>query len=188
MMRIALTGVPGTGKTAVAAALARQGVSVVHLNELAAHRGLLTEKDVARDAWVVDLDALNDAIPPAQGTQVVEGHFAHEMDADLTILLRVDPAVLLQRLRSRGWSDEKVRENVEAEALDVLASEVLDIGGPSAEIDASRLTVEETASLVLAIAEGRPEALKGRAVGTAAWSLEALPWFSSDTAPTGTKG
>ena len=180
---VALTGVPGTGKTTIAAALADKA-RVVHLNDFARDAGLLEEMDAERGSFVVDMDALaeklNDALSDAQGIVIVEGHFAHEMDADLVILLRCDPLVLVERLRARGWGEAKVRENVEAEALDVLAGEVLDAaeaGIPAVEVDATRLRVEEAAEAVWGIVESGPQALKGDRVGTARWSLESLPWF-----------
>lgn len=178
-MRLALTGVPGSGKTTIASALQTR-CRVVHLNDLARDAGLLQEKDEERDAFVIDMDdladRLNHELDGEEGIVIVEGHFAHEMDVDAICLLRCDPAILIERLRARGYAEEKVRENVEAEALDVLAQEVLEIDGPAVELDVSSLSVEEAAAAVWAIAESPPEALKGSPVGSAAWSLEALPW------------
>lgn len=180
-MRLALTGVPGTGKTTIAEALAREGVRVVHLNDFARAAGLLTEMDPERGSYVVDMDdlaeRLNGVLGDEEGPVVVEGHFAHEMDVDAAVLLRLDPLALLERLRARGWPEAKVRENVEAEALDVLAQEVLDAGLPAVEIDATGRSVEALAEEVRTIADTSPEALKGVRVGSARWSLETLPWF-----------
>lgn len=177
--RVAITGVPGSGKTTLAQALSAKA-RVVHLNDLAKDAGLLTEKDEARGSFVVDMDDLADALNAALSREtrpvVVEGHFAHEMDVDVVILLRCDPLVLVERLRARGWSEEKVRENVEAEALDVLAQDVLDTGLPARELDVTRLNVDDAAAAVWALVEDAPEALKGQSVGTARWSLESLPW------------
>jgi adenylate kinase len=185
-MRVALTGVPGTGKSTVAAALAeRHGWHVVGLNGFARDHGLLGQADAARGSLVIDMDDLAEALNREYATALpallMEGHFAHEMDADLVVLLRCDPALLVERLRARGWSEEKVRENVEAEALDVLAQEVLDAAGDADadayELDVTGMGVEEAADQVYAIAEGRPQALKGRNVGRTTWPLESLPWF-----------
>lgn len=182
MRRVALTGVPGTGKSTVAAALVRRGVAVVDLNEFARAKGLLRERDAARGSFIVDMDDLADALDAAlRGLQddvvVIEGHFAHEMDVDGAVLLRCEPMVLYERLKERGWREEKVRENVEAEALDVLAQEVLDSGVPAVELDVSAMSVEEAAAAVSRFAERSPKALKGRRVGSAAWRVESIPWF-----------
>lgn len=179
---LALTGVPGSGKTTIAAALARRGMATIDLNGFALAHGLLQERDEARDAFVVDMDELAKRLREAQDALdddivVVEGHFAHEMDVDAIVLLRCDPLVLLQRLRARGYAEAKVRENVEAEALDVLAAEVLDTGIPAVELDVTGLSVEDAATRVSELAESDWKALKGASVGSAAWPLESLPWF-----------
>ncbi len=179
-MRLALTGVPGVGKTTIAQKMGQLGWRVVHLSEYARDAGLLVEKDDARGAYVLDMDDLADSLNTHlrgyDGDVVIESHFAHEMDVHRIVLLRADPLVLIERLRARGWREEKVRENVEAEALDVVAHDVLETGILARELDVTRLGVDESAQEVLAIAESRPEALKGRPVGSAAWSLESLPW------------
>ena len=174
-MKVALTGVPGTGKTTIARALAARA-RVVHLQDFARERGLLREVDEARGSHLVDVDDLADALAGV-AYDIVEGHYAHDMDVDRVVLLRCDPLALVERLRARGWSDAKVRENVEAEALDVLAAEVLDSGIPAAEVDATRMAVDEAARAVWDIAVSPPEALKGDPVGTARWRLETLPWY-----------
>ena len=55
---------------------------------------------------------------------ILEGHFSHEFDnIDKIIVLRCDPKVLVKRLSERGYSKEKVRENLEAEAIGTIYSE-----------------------------------------------------------------
>lgn len=179
---VALTGVPGSGKTTLADALARRGIPVVDLNAFARARGLLGKKDAKRDAFEVDLDELAEQLADALSSLddpsvVVEGHFAHEMDVDAIVLLRCDPRVLYERLKARGYGEEKVRENVEAEALDVLAAEVLGTELPAVELDVTGSSVDDAARRVSELVEGGPKGFKGARVGSAAWPLESLPWF-----------
>lgn len=184
-MWVAITGVPGTGKTTLAAALRARGCTAWSATELAQEADLLAERDVARGgAFVVDERALDlafaarkRAMPPATAPRFVEGHFAHDLGVDLVILLRLDPRELYARLSARGWSEAKIRENVEAEALDVLAGDVIDAGKPAAEIDATGQTVEALAERVLAIVEAHGRGLKSASVGSVAWPLESVPWF-----------
>ena len=57
------------------------------------------------------------------------------------IVLRVRPEILRLRLEKRDYSELKVRENLEAEAMGVCTAEAYDIYGENiSEIDASDLT------------------------------------------------
>ena len=49
---------------------------------------------------------------------------------DLVIILRCRPDILKSRLVKRGYRGEKIQENVEAEALDVILVETLEIHPP----------------------------------------------------------
>ena len=56
-----------------------------------------------------------------------EGHTSHTLDnLDMVILLRCDPTILKDRLATRNYSEEKINENLEAEALNIIYDEALD--------------------------------------------------------------
>ena len=65
---------------------------------------------------------------------ILEGHFSHHF-ADWSIVLRLLPSELEARLEARGYSAEKIRENLEAEALDVILVEAVEICSRVDEID-----------------------------------------------------
>lgn len=179
-MIVALTGVPGTGKTAVARILRRRGVRVVDLKRFAARRGLLGPRDRARRSRVVDPARVGRALArelPPGGLVVIEGHVAHLLPGlDACIVLRTRPRVLERRLAKRGWPRAKVRENAEAEAVDVIALEAAALP-LAAEIDTTRRTAASTASLVVAMLRGGPGAFKSRKPGSVDWSSDVLAWY-----------
>ncbi len=151
-MKIALTGTPGTGKSS-AARLVDRGFGIVDINALA-REGYSLGTDPERGSLIVDLDRLADYIDRLRGDYIIEGHVAHLLPSDLVVVLRTAPAVLRERLAERGWSPAKVAENVEAEALDVILVEALELNRRVYEIDTTGLTPAETAQAVREIAGG----------------------------------
>jgi adenylate kinase len=162
---IVIAGVPGVGKTTIAGAVAeRLGCPVLGVSELAVEEGALLGRDSDRDTDVVDLPLVKKIIAKmisaTEGAIIVEGHFAYDVvPGDLVshaLVLRRAPWVLKEELRERGYSDEKTRENVEAELLDVTLAEAIEALGPDlvCEADTTGRTPEETVSEVLSIIEG----------------------------------
>lgn len=131
-MLIGLTGTPGTGKTSVSKLLEkRRQWKVIHLNDLIKEEHLYTEVDEKRDAVVADMELVQSRLPElidemekgsANKVVILESHLAHYI-ADAVIVLRACPPELKKRLETRGYSEEKIRENIEAEALDVILVE-----------------------------------------------------------------
>jgi adenylate kinase len=111
--RVALTGTPGTGKTTVSETVGeRTGLDVIHLNDAIREEGLFTDRDAERDSLVTDLDAVAEWLGEWDG--VLESHLAHRFDADVAVVLRCHPEELERRLRDRGESEAKARENAES--------------------------------------------------------------------------
>ena len=90
---------------------------------------------------------------------IFEGHLSHLCHgADKVIVLRVRPEILQDRLKARDYSDSKIRENLEAEALGVCTAEAFDIHGEKvSEIDVSYLSVDEIVKSVISIIEGKTD-------------------------------
>jgi adenylate kinase len=140
-MMVGITGTPGTGKTSIAAELARRGHHVIHLADTV--KPYIIEEDRSRQTLVVDVDRWVAEFEPLDG--IVEGHLAHYLPCDRVVVLRCRPDVLRQRLAPRNYSREKIRENVEAEALDVILIETLEAhpGEAVLEVDTTTLTISE---------------------------------------------
>jgi adenylate kinase len=126
-MMCGLTGTPGTGKSMVADELLRRGHTVVHLVDTV--RPYISGKDEERDTQVIDVDRWVREFAPVDG--FVEGHFAHLLRCDRVIVLRCRPDELKRRLMKRKYPQKKIRENVEAEVLDVCLIETVEMHDPS---------------------------------------------------------
>src|SRR5262249_33904762 len=128
-------------------------------------------RDAARGSVLVDAKRLARAFARVyvkRDPLVVEGHLGTALAVDVTLVLRVAPEVLGARLRKRGYGAAKIRENVEAEALDVVAGEVQ--GTRAFEIDATRLRISAVADVCEALLRGGDPGLAS--LGTVAWPLE----------------
>jgi len=175
-MMIALTGTPGTGKTALAEELRSRGYRVLDLNEHIRNNGLLEEKDEARDTYGVDADALDLSLERFRGgdMMIIEGHISHYVECDMAIVLRCRPDTLAERLRDRGYSGSKIRENVQAEVLDVILCEAVETGIPICELDSSNETAEILADKTEDFIKGNIDKYRP---GNIDWTEELEKWF-----------
>lgn len=133
MAVIVVTGTPGVGKTVFSRRLAGiLGYEYVSLNDVIIGNRLYTGYDKERGSYIVDIDAASRFISKrySRGSYVVEGHVAHLVVEpsllEVCIVLRCSPYELRRRLVERGYGDEKVMENVQAEILDVIYCEAVE--------------------------------------------------------------
>ncbi len=148
-MLIGLTGTPGTGKTSVSNLLKeRCGYRVIHLNELIKEERLYSEVDEVRDTLVADMDKVSarvsELVDESDAVTILDSHLSHYI-ADVVIVFRASPDKLRERLSLRNYSQAKVSENVEAEALDVILVESVEWCEKVFEINTTEATVEEIA-------------------------------------------
>ncbi len=169
-MKIAITGTPGTGKSTVGKILSeRLGIPVYNLSQLIKEKGFYTEFDEKRKAYVVDLEKLKEFFKDKEN-YIAEGLVAHYVPADLIVVLRAKPEVVVERLKPRGYPEEKLNENAEAERLAVIATEVFESNSnwKVAHIDTTNRTPEEVAELI-------ERALKGEEV------FDDVDWLEDET-------
>jgi adenylate kinase len=171
-MLVAVTGTPGTGKTSVCKLL--KGVTVIDLRALAEEHSDLFSRDKKRKSLDVDVKVLRKLIPKTGSMTVLDGHLSHHMKPDFAIVLRCSPEVLAKRLAKRRWSKEKVRENLEAEAVDVILIEAMDSCNEVFEIDTTEMTPLKVSKAVAEIIKG--ESGKYRP-GNVDWSAEVMDWY-----------
>jgi len=151
-MLVALTGTPGVGKTAVAEILKARGYCVESVNELAEkYECIIDEEDNSK---IVDVEELAEKLKfPENKVVILEGHLSH-LFADVAIVLRCNPLTLKERLRSKGWNEEKVLENVEAEFVDTILIEAIEGCEEVYEIDTTDLIPGEVVDAVESILRG----------------------------------
>jgi adenylate kinase len=155
-MKTALSGTPGVGKTAVSKILEERGYKVLDLNQMACENDFVCGHDEIRDSKEIDLEGLDEFIEERFGDEeyIIEGHLSHFLSVELAIVLRCDPLILNKRLSEKNWSEAKIKENVEAEILDVIKVEALEALERVHEIDTTDKTPKEVADLVEKIFSG----------------------------------
>jgi len=121
-MMCGITGTPGTGKSLVGTELARRGHNVVHLT--ATVGPYVIGDDEERDTRIIDVDRWAGEFVPVDG--FVEGHIAHLLPCDRIVVLRCRPDELKKRLSQRNYREAKIRENADAEAIDVCLIETVE--------------------------------------------------------------
>ncbi len=179
-MRVALTGTPGTGKSAVATVLQNQGYTVIRLSESINSCGCVRGVDKKRETKLIDIPKLNRFIKKtyvSDGLMFFEGHVAHLLNAmEKVIILRCHPRVLQVRLAKKKWSAQKVQENLDAETLDVILCEAAARYSNDAvfEIDTTKKTIEEVAGIVIALVKKKFRPTKTYSIGQIDWSEEIL--------------
>jgi len=127
MKAIIVTGVPGTGKTTFAKNLAEKyKLAYTDVNQLIAKHNLSVGRDKKRDCEIIDTDTLKrvleDEIKDSSSTMVIDSHLSQCIGSEfvkICFVTKCDIRELKKRLEKRGYSKEKVRENLDAEIFDV---------------------------------------------------------------------
>jgi adenylate kinase len=125
---VVITGTPGTGKTTISRMIARTlKASFIDLEHLTREERMHCRYDDERKTRIVPVSRLRVAIRKqaarADRGLVIDSHISLSIGPPLTlvnaIVLRCDPLILAQRLERRRWSKSKIKENLQAEILDI---------------------------------------------------------------------
>ena len=182
-MIIALTGTPGTGKTSVSKILQRNGFEVVDLNKVAREKDFLIGRDERRDSDIVDVERFDEYVKKNYSERdivFIEGHLSHLLKSvDKVIILRCHPNELGKNLSKKGWKKEKVKENLEAEILDVILCEALEFHSEKNifEIDITGNSVDAIVSSIMELIENKFKKMIKYNMGKIDWSEEILKDF-----------
>ena len=138
---IALTGVPGCGKTTLLKMLAgRIGgkIEFINISDFIKENKnnpvykFYVKYDKERDCDVVDVNNLKRAVSSAISSEysdkdiIIDGHLSVFFEATHVVVLRTRPDVLKKRLEKRGYTKEKIKENLESEVVGLCLYDALE--------------------------------------------------------------
>lgn len=137
MKVIIVTGSPGAGKTTFAKALCEAtGYTYVDLTALIERESLSQGFDKARDCAIVDTLVLGKSLKKELSVLsgvpgvVIDSHMSQDLGIvpDLCVVVSCPLDVLRSRLAARGYSKEKVEENLQCEIFDVCYADCIESG------------------------------------------------------------
>ena len=164
---IVITGTPGVGKTTISRMLAaRLHWKHIDCGRLALREGLTTRYDRTAQTHLVDTDRLSRVIGNTmrelESDVILEGHLVPSLRGFVpsrVFVLRCHPRQLISRLRRKGYSRDKISENISAEILDVCLGEAVKSFGLKriCEIDTTEKNQLQVTSTILEILKGEVE-------------------------------
>jgi adenylate kinase len=173
-MIIAISGTPGIGKSTVCRILGKNMKGhVISLTRLLQKKKIRSRFDKKRKTRIVTTAAVRSAVikEAKKGINIVDGHMSHFAKADLYIILRCRPDVLMKRMLKKKWPRDKVRENMRSEILDTVTIESLQIHPKNRvlEIDTTQETPSSAAKLIESLLNNYRKQ-KDYSVGRIDWS------------------
>ncbi|MFH1592305.1 MAG: adenylate kinase family protein [Candidatus Woesearchaeota archaeon] len=144
-MILVVTGSAGVGKTRVARALAKKyELKYIDVNALIKKNKLYDSYDRKFKSYVVDVGKLKkflvDLVKKNKNL-VLDSHLSQYLDkkyVDLCVIVKCDIKVLKKRLEKRRYSENKIRENLDAEIFDTCLVEATELGHKVKVINTSK--------------------------------------------------
>lgn len=171
-LRFVITGNPGVGKHTTAKIIAEKiNADIIDINDVAIDNNATGKKtDLGLDVDVKRLVRLLEKQLKAERDLVIVGHLApyvlKPVGISLVAVLRRSPYELEKTLKKRGYSVDKVRENVASEILGTSLFDSLQTFGKRkvAEFDTTGKTPKETTDEILAALQKKSKS-KSKLIG-----------------------
>ncbi len=173
-MKVAITGTPGTGKTSASQMVSEKlKYKLISLTDIAEKNDLFEDYDEKRDTHVVDAEKLNEVVQKElkkTKNVLLDGHLGHFLkELDLVIILRTNPNDLRRRLETKGWAKGKIIENVQAEILDIILQEAVQLHKDVYEVDSTKRPIRTVAADIIKIIQ-EPESREPFKPGKIDWT------------------
>jgi adenylate kinase len=170
---VLITGTPCTGKTTTAKALAAKlpDSEYINLTDYAKAKSLITGEDKERGTLIINEEAMQQSLGETINASehaniIIDGHYASAVTPTEHVaqvfVLRRDPRELKQFMERCGHSGSKMWENLQAEIIDVVLGEAVEVhAGRVCELDVTGKPVEAVVEEIMAVLEKRKTCLVG---------------------------
>ncbi|MFW9853880.1 MAG: AAA family ATPase [Candidatus Thorarchaeota archaeon] len=159
-LRVYITGVTGTGKTTVAERLSQLlNLPFLEINTIVLDEGYYLGYDITRDTVIIDEELLAPHLEMLVTKQsrigLVGGIVSLRTPFDLLILLHCQIPILRYRLHARNYSSAKIEANVEAEIMNVLYYDALELLSVKhiIEVSTGDSSVDETCQQIISLGQ-----------------------------------
>ena len=144
-MIICISGSPGSGKSTLAKKLAAKlKYKYLDVNRIISKHNLSEGFDKFRKTKIIDTKKLNKfliSIIKENPDLIIDSHLSHYLPkkyVDLCIITKCSLKKLESRLKKRGYSKAKIRENLDSEIFDICLNEAKELGHKIKVVDTSR--------------------------------------------------
>lgn len=139
-MILGITGTPACGKSTFAKRLSKLlSIEYIDITDFVKKHNISEKFDEEMKSLVVDTELLNEALVEhldKSKDYIIDGHFSHDLDIIKgCIVCNCELKELNGRLKSREYSEQKVRENLDAEIFDICYTECLENEKPAIKIN-----------------------------------------------------
>ena len=158
-MSYVITGTPGVGKHTIAREISKiSGLAILDINNIAKEEGLFEKNQETHD---VDVEKLTKIIErKITSPVVIVGHLApyvlNSNQVKKAIVFRKNPYQLIPIYEKRGYSPEKIKDNIGSEILGVILYDTLEKFGAekTLQVNVTSKTIDEVKKTVLNIING----------------------------------
>jgi adenylate kinase len=126
----------------------------IEISKFAKEKEFIIGEDSRRNTGIIDMfrlfRSIDEIVSVHNKPLLLDGHYAHDYvhptEDIIVFVLRRAPWILYGDLKSRGYSKDKIWENIESEIMGVCANEAREIHDCVYEIDTTNFTTEEAAA------------------------------------------